>query len=118
MKSRIKMNYPSLLLSLTGGTREQLTPHVNETRTEQAALLDAALPKSIDGELHRRRHLYYCDPCDLAHRLSYLVGPLAGANDDGGGHGGVADMVYGDTPAMTARILSRDTLSCYPRRRF
>ena len=55
------------------------------------------------------RHLYYCDPRDLAHRLSYLVGPLAGTNDDGGGHGGVADVVYGNTPAMTARILSRDT---------
>ena len=32
------MNYPSLLLSLTGGTREPVTPQVSETRTEQVAL--------------------------------------------------------------------------------
>ena len=32
------MNYPSLLLSLTGGTREPVTPHISEMRTEQAAL--------------------------------------------------------------------------------
>ena len=28
------------------------------------------------------------DPRDLAHLLSYLVGPLVGASDDGGDHGG------------------------------
>ena len=80
-----------------------------------AALYNAALPKSTDGELHQRRHLYYCDPRDLAHRLSYLVGPLTGANDDGDGDGGAADVVYSDTSVVTTRILSRDTPSYYPR---
>ena len=50
MKSRIKMNYPSLLLSLTGGIREPVTPHVSETRTEQAALRELAWPLLVDGE--------------------------------------------------------------------
>ena len=45
------MNYPSLLLSLTGGTREPVTPHVSETRTEQAALDQLALPELTDGEV-------------------------------------------------------------------
>ena len=50
MKSGIKMNYPSLLLSLTGGTREPVTPHVSETRTEQAALHELARPRLVDNE--------------------------------------------------------------------
>ena len=44
------MNYPSLLLSLTGGTHEPGTPHVSETRTEQAALCEVARPWLVDGE--------------------------------------------------------------------
>ena len=45
------MNYPSLLLSLTGGTHEPVTPHVSEMRTEQAALDQHARPELTDGEV-------------------------------------------------------------------
>ena len=62
------MNYPSLLLSLTGGTREPVNPHISETRTKQAALccwcgqssLTASLPAVTSS-----RH----DLLDRAHML-------------------------------------------------
>ena len=41
------------------------------------------------------------DPRDLAHLLSYLVGPLVGASDDGGDHGGSEERDGGATPVET-----------------
>ena len=42
------------------------------------------------------------DPRDLAHRLVYLVGPLIGASDDDGDHGGTEEWDGGGTPAMAS----------------
>ena len=44
------MNCLSVLLSLASGTHGSVTPHVSETRTEQAALHELARPRLIDGE--------------------------------------------------------------------
>jgi len=41
---------------------------------------------------------------DLAHRLVYLVGPLVGASDDGGDHGGTKERDGGSTPVETMAI--------------
>ena len=44
------MNYLSVLLSLASGTHGSVTPHVSETRTEQAALHELARPRLVDDE--------------------------------------------------------------------
>jgi len=49
------------------------------------------------------------DTRDLAHRLRYLVGPLAGANYDGGDHGGSEEQDDGATP-VEATVKSSDSL--------
>ena len=49
------------------------------------------------------------DTRDLAHPLRCLVGPLAGANYDGGGHGGSEEQDGGATP-VKATVKSRNTL--------
>ena len=54
---------------------------------------DAVRPRLVAGELHRRRHLVYGDPLDLAHMLGYLGGRNTGAKDDGVGHGGMAALL-------------------------
>ena len=53
-------------------------------RSRVAALRDIARPRRASPAMTSTLH----DPRDLADRLSYLVGPLAGANYDDGGHGG------------------------------
>ena len=53
------------------------------------------------------------DPRDLAHRLSYLVGPLAGANDDGGGHGGSEELDGGAAPVEAMAIPTKARTSIY-----
>ena len=63
------MSYPITVQSLTGGTRWSVDPTCQRDKTGEAALLDAVWPEFVDGELHRRRHLDYCDPLDLAHTL-------------------------------------------------
>ena len=50
---------------------------------------------------------------DLAHRLVYLVGPLVGASDDGGDHGGAAERNDGETLALAVIALSRVWPSVY-----
>ena len=45
------MNYPILLLPLTGGTRRSEDPRISETRTEQLRCTMVARPKLADGEL-------------------------------------------------------------------
>ena len=49
------------------------------------------------------------DTRDLAHQLRYLVGPLAGANYDGGGHGGSEEQDGGAMP-VEATTKSSDAL--------
>ena len=49
------------------------------------------------------------DTRDLAHRLRYLVGSLAGANYDGDGHGGSEEQDGGATP-VEATVKSSDAL--------
>ena len=44
------MNCLSVLLSLASGTHWSVTPHVSETRTEQATLHELAQPWLVDGE--------------------------------------------------------------------
>ena len=39
---------------------------------------------------------------DLAHRLVYLAGPIVDTSDDGGGHGGSAELDGGATLATTS----------------
>ena len=82
-------------------------------RSRAAALRDIARPWLVDSELHRQRHHYYGDPRDLAHRLSYLVGPLVGANDDGGDHGGSAELDGGAMPVEAMVMQSKARTSFY-----
>ena len=53
------------------------------------------------------------DPRDLAHPLSYLVGPLASANYDGGGHGGSARRDHGGTP-VEATVKHKRARTSFP----
>ena len=50
---------------------------------------------------------------DLAHRLHYLVGPLVGASDDGGDHGGSEELDGGATPVETTATPSKARTSIY-----
>ena len=58
-------------------------------------------PEFVDDELLRRRHRHFSDPYVIPHLLSYLVGPIAGANDGGGVHGGAVERVNGEAPELT-----------------
>jgi len=77
----------SLLLSLTGGTRETVTPLVREMKqssgTTQSMRCQSSSTASSPVVTSTRD-----DPYDLTHRLHYLASPLVGASDDGGDHGG------------------------------
>ena len=53
------------------------------------------------------------DPRDLAHLLSYLVGPLVGASDDGGDHGGSEERYAGGTPVEATVAQPRARTSIY-----
>ena len=64
------MNYPTVVQSLTGGTRCQLAPRVSETETEESH----GVALTLWRRLLRRWHLVYGDPLDLAHTLGYLGG--------------------------------------------
>ena len=77
----------SLLLSLTGGTRITVTPLVSETEQSSSAA------QSMRGQSSSTASSPVVtstrdDPYDLTHRLNYLAGPLVGASDDDGDHGG------------------------------
>ena len=66
MKSRIKVNYPSLLLSLTDGTREPVTPHISETRIEQRRCTALVRPELVPGEFSGETTgniVTYCSRC-------------------------------------------------------
>ena len=53
------------------------------------------------------------DPRDLAHLLSYLVGPLIGASDDGGDHGGSEELDGGAMPVEATTIPTKERMSTY-----
>ena len=57
------------------------------------------------------------DPRDLAHRLSYLVGPLIGASNDGGDHGGTEERNGGAMPVETTTITTKARKRFYGLRR-
>ena len=53
------------------------------------------------------------DLLDLAHRLHYLAGPIVGASDDGGDHGGMARRDDGGTPVTTSAAQLQAQTSIY-----
>ena len=53
------------------------------------------------------------DLLDLAHTLHYLVGPLVGASNGGGGHGGAEVRDDGETPVEATAAQSNATPSIY-----
>ena len=57
------------------------------------------------------------DPRDLTRRLDYLVGPLVGASDDGGSHGGSAGRNDGVTPVEATAEQAQALTSFYGLRR-
>ena len=75
-------------------------PCVSETKIEETALLDADRSNFTDDVPLRRRHQHHRLPHNIAHLLSYLVGPIAGANDDGGVNGGTTAQIDGETPTL------------------
>ena len=79
------------------GPVSQGTPHVIETKTEPAALLDwrgqSSTAVSSPAVTSSPRDLR-----DLAHRLSYSVGLLVGAMHGGGAHGRAVALDDGATP--------------------
>ena len=52
------------------------------------------------------------NPYDLTHRLHYLAGPLVGASDDGGDHGGPEERDSGGTlvEATAAQIQAQTSI--------
>ena len=60
-----------------------------------------------------RQHRHYGDPHDLAHTIRYLGGRIIKAKDDGGGHGGAADVVDGDMPEVTTMTQMKAQTSIY-----
>ena len=74
-------------------------------------LLDVDRPEFADDELFWRRHRHYEHPQGIAHTLSYLVGPIAGANDDDDVHGGAAERADGEAPELAVIARSRVTTS-------
>ena len=57
------------------------------------------------------------DPYDLTHRLHHLAGPLVGASDDGGGHGGSEERDGGATPVEATTKQAQALMSFYGLRR-
>ena len=92
---------------LTAGTHRLVWPACQRYENRGAALLDVDRPEFADGELFRRRHRYYEHPHDITHTLSYLVGPIVGANDDGGDHGGIVVRFDGEVPESAEVAQSR-----------
>ena len=82
------MHYLSALQSLATRVHRSVDPTRQRNKAGQRRWNDAVRPRLVAGELHRRRHLVYGDPLDLAHPQSYLGGRIIGAKDDGVGHGG------------------------------
>ena len=70
-------------------------------------------PEFANGELLRQRHRRYSDPYVISHLLSYLVGPIVGANNDGDVHGGAAERVDGKAPELAEIAQSRVRPSFY-----
>jgi len=102
----------SLLLSLTGGTHEIVTPLVSEMEQSSGAA------QSMRGQSSSTASSPVVtstrdDPYDLTHRLNYLAGPLVGASDDGGDHGGSEERDGGGTPeeATAAQPKSRTSIN-------
>ena len=54
---------------------------------------------------------------DFAHTLLYLVGPLVGASNGGGGHGGAEVRADGETPVEATAAQSNATPSITELRR-
>ena len=92
------------------GPAGQGTPHVIETKTEPTALLywrgQSSTAASSPAVTSPPRDLR-----DLAHRLSYSVGPLVGAMHDGGAHGGAEVRADGETSVEATVTQSSATLS-------
>ena len=88
----------------------QRTPHVIETRTEQAALLYWRSQSSPTANLPAVTSSHG-DLLDLAHTLHYSVGPLVGASNGGGGHGGAEVRDDGETSVEATATRSNATPS-------
>ena len=88
----------------------QRTPHVIETRTEQAALLYWRGQSSPTANLLVVTSSHD-DLCDLAHRLSYVGGLLVGASGYDDVNGGVEVQVDGETPVEATVTQSNATPS-------
>ena len=56
----------------------------------------------------RRLGWHQCDRRDLPNLSSYMDGPIAGDQDDGGGHGGVVVRLDGMTPELATIAQSTD----------
>ena len=65
--------------TLIAGTHRSVGPACQQYKNRGAALLDVYRSEFAACELFRRRHIHYEHPHDIAHTLSYLVGPIAGA---------------------------------------
>ena len=91
---------------LTAGTHRSVGPTCQQYENRGATLLDAEQPEFSASELFCRRHRHYEHPHDIAHTLSYLVGPIVGANDDGGEHDGIAAW-HGSAPAISGQGKAR-----------
>ena len=86
----------------------QRTPHVIETRTEQAALLYWRGQSSPTANLPAVTSSHG-DLLDLAHTLHWSVGPLVGASNGGGGHGGAEVQDDDETPVEATAAQSNAT---------
>ena len=106
------INYPILSLPLTGGTCWTEDPRVSETRTEQAVLRYWRSQSSLTVNSPAVTSSRW-DLLDLAHRLVYLVGPLVGASDDGGDHGGTEEWDGGATLVEAMAKQSKARTSFY-----
>ena len=94
----------------------QRTPHVIETRTGQAALLYWHGQSSPTANLLTVTSSH-SDLLDLAHTLHYSVGPLVGASNGSGGHGGAEVRDDGETPVEATVTRSNATPSIIELRR-
>ena len=82
-------------------------------KSRGATLRDVARSEFAGGELFQRRHRHDKHPHDIAHTLGYLARLIAGANDNGGGHGGAAVRLDGETLELATKAQSRDTPRLY-----
>ena len=102
---------------LTAGTHRSVGPACQRYENRGTVLLDVDRPEFADDELFWRRHRHYEHPQGIAHTLSYLVGPIAGAKDYGGDHGGMAVQFDGEAPEPVKAARSRVTPRLYILRR-